>query len=626
MYDLSPAILSSLGLISFDDTLQEVASFDDLNAGTTGSASAEDAKERSTVKFQRCTTCGTDFGDQVNNREHYKNELHTYNIKRHLNGLPPVTEEEFATMLNKLKSNGEVHSESDSEDNISEDETSRSDHQSEAASNEIYDKRDDYLGSLIEEEMDKFSLENNSNEENKSSVSHLNTRSAQIFFNSTFLDVSEAFALYKSLFNKQTITKPLNTIKKWNEIDDQSMELSALFMIGGGHFAGAIVSHNRANVSGNSKKSGENFQEQAVRFLEHKTFHRYTTRRKQGGSQSAMDQAKGKANSAGSSLRRYNEAALKTDIQNLLKLWEPYLSKCQNIFLRAHNSAERNIFTGNPLIGMKRENLKSFPFTTGRPTITELKRCWCELTYLKPSAKPTPLQMKKESSVSESISSKESGKAARQSSIKKPPVEEVHTEELLSLLKKGKAPLLMAYLRKHKLNGDFKLMPENQYSATPTMLHYAAQNGLKQMITILMTNMKCNPCIQNAVGKTAVDLAKDTQIKQSFQISRHLLGENYVNWNDSHIGKPLSREEVQDMNKLEEERRNSEIAAAVKEELENAKRKQKAGVKNKEVSGRPLEAKPVYPNQNLNSLSDEQRRKLMREQRARAAEARMQKS
>lgn len=89
------------------------------------------------------------------------------------------------------------------------------------------------------------------------------------------------------------------------------MAISALFMVGGGHFAGAIVSHQRLNVKGNAHKKDETLIEQAVNFLEHKTFHRYTTRRKQGGSQSAMDNAKGKANSAGSALRRYNESALK---------------------------------------------------------------------------------------------------------------------------------------------------------------------------------------------------------------------------------------------------------------------------------------------------------------------------
>ncbi len=64
----------------------------------------------------------------------------------------------------------------------------------------------------------------------------------------------------------------------------------AVLMCSGGHFAGAVFDGEQAVVS--------------------KTFHRYTTRRKQGGAQSANDQAKGKARSGGAMIRRYNERAL----------------------------------------------------------------------------------------------------------------------------------------------------------------------------------------------------------------------------------------------------------------------------------------------------------------------------
>jgi len=40
-----------------------------------------------------------------------------------------------------------------------------------------------------------------------------------------------------------------------------------------------------------------------------KTFHSYTVRAKQGGSQSTQDRSKGGCKSAGASLRRYNEAS-----------------------------------------------------------------------------------------------------------------------------------------------------------------------------------------------------------------------------------------------------------------------------------------------------------------------------
>jgi hypothetical protein len=66
----------------------------------------------------------------------------------------------------------------------------------------------------------------------------------------------------------------------------------AILMVASGHFAGGVFDEN-----GNLQVS--------------KTFHRYTTRRKQGGAQSGKDNTGKMAKSAGSTLRRYNEAALK---------------------------------------------------------------------------------------------------------------------------------------------------------------------------------------------------------------------------------------------------------------------------------------------------------------------------
>jgi hypothetical protein len=65
-----------------------------------------------------------------------------------------------------------------------------------------------------------------------------------------------------------------------------------ILMIASGHFAGGVF-----DEKGNLKVS--------------KTFHRYTTRRKQGGAQSGKDNTGKMAKSAGSTLRRYNELALK---------------------------------------------------------------------------------------------------------------------------------------------------------------------------------------------------------------------------------------------------------------------------------------------------------------------------
>lgn len=100
----------------------------------------------------------------------------------------------------------------------------------------------------------------------------------------------------------------------------------ALFMTAGGHFAGMIVrvskpglpkepnapsSNEASSKKGKGKGGGSQKPQPEMQIIAHKTFHRYTTRRKQGGSQSVNDNAKGFAKSAGAQLRRYGEQALR---------------------------------------------------------------------------------------------------------------------------------------------------------------------------------------------------------------------------------------------------------------------------------------------------------------------------
>ncbi|KAJ3085282.1 Ankyrin repeat and zinc finger domain-containing protein 1 [Quaeritorhiza haematococci] len=136
----------------------------------------------------------------------------------------------------------------------------------------------------------------------------------------------------------------------------------ALLFLGSGFFAGAIFDC----ASGNA--------------VVHKTFQRYTTRRKQGGAQSSSDGARNKnAKSAGAELRRYNERALKADIQDLLTTWSAHLKSCTHIFTRLPVRHRRTIFFNPQILAQDDTRIRSVPFTTGRPTFEELKRCWREL-------------------------------------------------------------------------------------------------------------------------------------------------------------------------------------------------------------------------------------------------------
>jgi hypothetical protein len=99
-----------------------------------------------------------------------------------------------------------------------------------------------------------------------------------------------------------------------------------LLMLSSGHFSGAVI----------DLTSGKP--------IFHKTFHRYTTRRKQGGAQSSNDKSKGKANSAGAGIRRYNEQALQEEIAGLLTAWKDHIQKAQMVFVRSSVQLRGNIF------------------------------------------------------------------------------------------------------------------------------------------------------------------------------------------------------------------------------------------------------------------------------------------
>lgn len=94
----------------------------------------------------------------------------------------------------------------------------------------------------------------------------------------------------------------------------------------------------------------------------------FTARRKQGGSQSTNDKAKGNAKSAGATLRRYGEQALKEDIQNLLLEWAEDVELSERIWLRASSSSRKTFWDyENAPIVKGDTRLRGYPFPTRRP-------------------------------------------------------------------------------------------------------------------------------------------------------------------------------------------------------------------------------------------------------------------
>ncbi|VEU22088.1 DEKNAAC103053 [Brettanomyces naardenensis] len=600
VYDLDAEILDSLRLMYFDSVTYEQKTEDEYLKHREEYVHRTPAIQSLIVKPKPRTIRGVSKSVSGGIT---KSDFDKYNEQRTNNDQSPLTEAEFEAKMDELSISG----------------------------SEEEDGEGDGDGDGGEEEK-LYSIDEGDKQIDESSVSFLYTRSPLVLFSSSLLPEKKCFGAYKTTLDAtETDSEPLRTLMELNSgpvTGSLSDRMSALFMIGGGHFAGAIVSHKPIVTKGN-KGTAEELMLQSVNFVAHKTYHRYTTRRKQGGSQSASDNARGKANSAGSSLRRYNEQALQKDVEELLSSWKPLLDRCDKIFIKANGAQSHKSLLGkgtdDPLpAGDKR--IRIFPFTTKRPTTMELRRAWCELSYLKTMDVPEDNR----STVEKMLKKRELLEKSRSQQQK--PVNEVETDdddrrtsEMISLLKKSKAPALISYIRKNNVDDiNFPLTPESTYARnTPTLLHYASKSGLHSMCQVLLTNLKADPTIKNQAGRTAYQIASDDQTRYAFEIARYNLGEDYCDWNSgANVPEAKSREEVQTLLKEEEEAEKSRIRKLHEEELTNVRKDIKTSHDKRFGKGKTLGI-PSTEQAKLESLSPEQRMKVMREQRARAAEARM---
>jgi hypothetical protein len=160
-------------------------------------------------------------------------------------------------------------------------------------------------------------------------------------------------------------------------------ETWASLMFQSGFFAAAVFQLSPTDCQlreGELLSRIEKVKQQAwPRALLHKRCHRYTTRKKQGGSQSAHDAARGSAaNSIGAQLRRAGEVHLQEDIMELLSdpLWVSMLTGCRRIFLACPRTARAKLFEA-PTLKRDDPRLVFVPIATGRPSLAENTRI-CE--------------------------------------------------------------------------------------------------------------------------------------------------------------------------------------------------------------------------------------------------------
>ncbi|KAK1144576.1 hypothetical protein N8T08_005449 [Aspergillus melleus] len=584
----------------------------------------ETPQEHAVATSTLCSLCKVSYLNVQEQRDHARSDHHKYNLRAQLRGNPTLDEVQFTKAIGEL------------DESISGSESS-----------EPEDERDEgQLAALLKRQA-KISQAAEDAEDEDSPRQRTAGKHPLLWFSSTILPSNTSLGIYRAMFSTVEQDEPghlVDTLRKKQiapiqaptsgQAPKPSVSSSPhifMCMIGGGHFAAMLVS-----LAPEVHRKQGGFEERQARVIAHKTFHRYTTRRKQGGSQSASDASRGAAHSAGSSLRRYNEAAHEKEVRELLVDWKQMIDSAELLFVRATGSTNRRILFGQYDGQVMKHNdprIRGFPFSTRRATQAELMRCFKELTRVKVSQVDEAALAAAEAKQREEASKPSTPKPQPQ----KPKISKedeaviLHTTQIQALIRRSKIPALISYLSKNSIPPSFTFLPSDsqQNFRCPTPLHLAANTDSPSMVLALLTKVGADPTAVNAEGRTPFELAGDRATRDAFRVARHELGESKWNWDASKVPSAISKTEADSRNERQRNTAEEEESNRRKAEMDRLKKEDAA----REVSqaakkgGRALGAVEKTAQEKreeeMRGMTPEMRMRLERERRARAAEERI---
>jgi Bacteroidetes VLRF1 release factor len=331
-----------------------------------------------------CITCGIQsFSSPDDQRRHFKTDWHRLNVKRRIAGLDPITEDHFSNIIENDEDRDAVGS------------LSGSDTESNSSSSS-----------------DDENKKNEGDDNDDDTALDFKTSPAGPHFNFSFdSQKTVSYAVWRCLIapDRERGIDPPSVSECLDSLKNLVIEGGrwAIILFRGGHFSAAIFDVKAPKATGktslpllgstnykNDNCSGDGTTrsmdtatphlglysaaavDAAITQIAHKSFHKYVVRAKAGGKQSTKDATGKFAKSAGSRLRRHNEAALERDITQLLAVeWSQQLASCSLILVAAPGSNAKTLFSGTPALLNKKDNrIRRVPFTTRRPTLSEAKR------------------------------------------------------------------------------------------------------------------------------------------------------------------------------------------------------------------------------------------------------------
>jgi hypothetical protein len=206
----------------------------------------------------------------------------------------------------------------------------------------------------------------------------------------------------------------------------------------------------------------------------------------------------------------------------------------------------------------------------------------------------------------------------------------LHTTQLQALIRRSKLPALISYLTTNSLSPDFRFYPSDtqQNHHAPTLLHLAAAQNSATLVTGLLVRGGANPGITTAEGRVPFELAGDRVTRDAFRVARSELGESKWDWETAKVPAALSKEEAtkrDERDRTENETKEAERRKAEEERLRVQGPKVDKATKAGGILGANAAKKTAQEKREdeAKGLTPEQKMRLDRERRARAAEERI---
>ncbi|KAK9273458.1 hypothetical protein L1049_018268 [Liquidambar formosana] len=425
-----------------------------------------------------CNSCKAEFESLQDQRSHFKSDLHRFNVKLSIAGKGILKEEDFDELTpdSLFRDYDDISSISGSEDEVDKGVFHRNNlHRGPSESF----KQKLFIRLLTGERVSVYKCLVLDESENI------------VYENDKLVAMDNGWSM-PCLRESEVIEKLKILIRETRD----NTHLRVVLLASGGHFAGCVFDGNSVVVQ--------------------KTFHRYVVRAKAGKKQSSKDASGKAANSAGASLRRYNELALKKEIQELLAAWKPYFDASSCVFIYAPSNNRQLLFNGEkPYFSYQNCVIRNVPFTVRRPTLKEARRIYDQLMQVSSEVneKECPSIIKEDKPLSASTIISDSTGSSKEDLGDNLESRET-TEACLSLKQSEELSVLS------------ESESESEIIGTSTPLHEAAKSGSAHKLLELL-EQGLDPCMKDERGQTPYMLATEKEVRNTF---RRFMALNLDKW------------------------------------------------------------------------------------------------